>query len=56
MSETPEWVFLKRIVDDYARRGVEEEIAMGYMTEEESDSEDQEEDKELESQGLPGTS
>jgi hypothetical protein len=41
---------------NFAIKGVEEEIAMGYMTEEESDFEVKEEDKEPEGQGLPSTS
>lgn len=44
VSQTPQWLLLKSIVDDYARRGVEEEIATGYMTEEENDSEDDQEE------------
>lgn len=48
--------FVKGIVDEFARRGVEEEIARGCMTYEESDFEVEEEDKEHEDQGLPSTS
>jgi len=54
--QTPEWLFIKEIMDEFAIKGVEEEISMGYMTEEEFDCEDKEEDKDHEGQGLPSTS
>jgi len=58
VSQTPEWLLLKRIVDDYAIRGFEEEIAIGHMTEEEYDYEVEEEDeiKEPEGKGISSTS
>jgi hypothetical protein len=49
-------LFIKEIVHEFAKIGVEEELAMGYMTAEEFDFEDEEEDEESEGQGLPGTS
>ena len=36
-SQTPEWIFIKGVVDDYARKGVEEEEARGYLLDEDSD-------------------
>jgi len=56
VSQTQEWIFLKGVVDEQARRGVEEEQTRGYLPDEDSDFEDQEEDKEPEGQGIPSTS
>jgi len=56
LSQTPELLLLKGVVDAYTRKGVEEEEARGYLHNEDSHFEDEEEDKEPEGQGLPRTS
>jgi len=52
LSQTPNWLLLKGVVDAYARKGVEEENPRGYLPYEDSDFEDEEEDKEPKGQGL----
>jgi len=44
------------VVDDYARRKIEEEEAIGYPLDEDYNFEEEEEIKEPEGQGLPSTS
>jgi hypothetical protein len=45
LSQTPERLLLKGVVDAYSRKGVEEEKARRYIPNEDSDFEDEEEDK-----------
>lgn len=55
-SHTPELIFIKGMVDDYARRGVEEEEARRYLLDKDSDFEEEDEDNEPEGRGLTSTS
>lgn len=55
-SQTFEWRFFKGVVDDYARRKIEEEEARGYPSDEHYDFKEKEEIKEPEGQGFLSTS
>jgi len=55
-SQTFDWRLVKGVVDDYARREIEEEEARGYPSDEDYDIEEEEKIKEPEGRGLPTTS
>ncbi|AES97709.1 hypothetical protein MTR_5g058690 [Medicago truncatula] len=55
-SQIFEWRLVKGVVDDYARRKIEEEEARGYPSDEDYDFEEDDEIKEPEGHELPSTS
>jgi len=55
INQSPEWLFIKGVIDAYAKRKVVEEEARENLTAEDCDQVEWYEDKEPEGQGLPST-